>query len=96
MSDVKVFMKNMGGAGSDASGCVAPYHDHSLFMLICWDRSTFSVNTVDILYAAFPMFMYINPELGGYLLSPLFEYQDSEAYLLSYAAKNIGMPSFYV
>lgn len=53
-------------------------------------RSTLSVNTVDTLYAAFPMFMYLNPELGGYALSPLLEYQDSAAYTLSYAAKNIG------
>ncbi|EJC98591.1 DUF1793-domain-containing protein [Fomitiporia mediterranea MF3/22] len=67
-SDVKVFMKNMGGIGSDVNG----------------------VNTVDTLYAAFPLFLYLNPELGGYLLSPLLEYQDSTVYTLNYAAMNIG------
>ncbi|KAL5533554.1 hypothetical protein ACEPAG_14 [Sanghuangporus baumii] len=71
-SDVKVFMKNMGGIGSDGSG------------------STLSVNTVDTLYAAFPALLYLNPELAGYLLSPLLEYQDSSAYTLNYAARNIG------
>lgn len=51
-----------------------------------------SVNTVDTLFAAFPAFLYLNPELGGYLLSPLWELQDSSSDLLtSYAAMNIGM-----
>ncbi|KAL5536140.1 hypothetical protein ACEPAF_4245 [Sanghuangporus sanghuang] len=71
-SDVKVFMKNMGGIGSDGSG------------------TTLSVNTVDTMYAVFPALLYLNSELAGYLLSPLLEYQDSSAYTLSYAARNIG------
>lgn len=91
MSDVKVFMKNMGGAGTDSEGCVLfSYEDN---FLILYNRESYSVNTVDILYAAFPMFLYLNPELGGYLLSPLLEYQDSTAYTLDYAARNIGTPS---
>ncbi|EJC98593.1 DUF1793-domain-containing protein [Fomitiporia mediterranea MF3/22] len=52
--------------------------------------NTMSVNTVDVLYAAFPALLYFNPELGGQLLSPLLEYQDSSTYTLSYAARNIG------
>lgn len=52
--------------------------------------STLSVNTVDVLYVAFPALLYLNPELAGYLLSPLLEYQDSPAHTLSYAARNIG------
>ncbi|EJD03589.1 DUF1793-domain-containing protein [Fomitiporia mediterranea MF3/22] len=72
MWDLMVFMKNMGGFGSDATGPVS------------------SVNAVDTLYAAFPAFMYLNPDLGGYLLTPLMEYQDSSVYTLSYAARNIG------
>ena len=49
-----------------------------------------SVNTVDTLFSAFPAFLYLNPELAGYLLAPLLRYQDSSAYSLDYAAKNIG------
>ena len=49
-----------------------------------------SVNTVDTLYAAFPSLLYLNPEIAGHLLAPLLEYQDSSAYTLSFAAKNIG------
>ncbi|KAI5119765.1 hypothetical protein M0805_009236 [Coniferiporia weirii] len=73
-SDVKVFMKNMGSAGSDSDGGTMRQ----------------GVNTVDVLYAAFPAMLYLNPELGGYLLAPLLEYQDSAAYTQTYAARNIG------
>ncbi|KAI5120589.1 hypothetical protein M0805_002538 [Coniferiporia weirii] len=73
-SDVKVFMKNIGSAGSDNNGKTVQQ----------------SVNTVDVLYAAFPALLYLNPELGGYLLAPLLEYQDSNAYTQTYAAMNIG------
>ena len=52
--------------------------------------ATQSVNTVDTLFAAFPAFLYFNPELSGYLLSPLLKLQDSPAYTLDYAAKHIG------
>ena len=51
---------------------------------------TQSINTVDAMFAAFPVFLSTNPELGGYLLRPLLEYMDSSAYTLNYAAKNIG------
>ncbi|EJC98554.1 DUF1793-domain-containing protein [Fomitiporia mediterranea MF3/22] len=49
-----------------------------------------SVNNVDALYAAFPAFLYLNPEIGRCLLEPLLEFQDSPAYKLPYAARNIG------
>lgn len=52
--------------------------------------ATSGVNAVDVMYAAFPVYMYLNPELGGYLLKPLLEYQDSSLYQLPYAAQNIG------
>ncbi|KAL5519645.1 hypothetical protein ACEPAH_1328 [Sanghuangporus vaninii] len=49
-----------------------------------------SINTVDALYPAFPAFLYLNPEIGRYLLAPLLEFQNSPSYLLEYAATNIG------
>ena len=60
--------------------------------ILCRISSTWtqSVNTVDTLFAAFPAFLYLNPELAGYLLAPLLKYQDSSAYTLEYASKNIG------
>ena len=52
--------------------------------------ATSGVNAVDVMYAAFPIYLYLNPELGGYLLAPLLEYQQSGQYQLPYAAQNIG------
>lgn len=48
------------------------------------------VSAVDVLYAAFPLYMYLDPDLGAYLLEPLLEYQASDLYSLPYAARNIG------
>ncbi|KLO16074.1 DUF1793-domain-containing protein [Schizopora paradoxa] len=52
--------------------------------------SSVGINCVDILYSAFPAFMYLNSAFGRYLLEPLFNYQDSPAYTLPYAAQDIG------
>jgi hypothetical protein len=30
---------------------------------------------VDVLYAAWPIYLYTNPDLGGYALKPLLQYQ---------------------
>ncbi|KAF7428113.1 hypothetical protein PC9H_007332 [Pleurotus ostreatus] len=49
-----------------------------------------SVNNVGTLYAAFPAFLYLNPDIGGYLLAPLLEFQESKTYTLPYAAKDMG------
>ncbi|KLO07711.1 DUF1793-domain-containing protein [Schizopora paradoxa] len=48
-------------------------------------------NPVDILYAAFPAFLYLNPEIGGHLLRPLLQLQDSSLYTQAYAAQNLGV-----
>ncbi|KAI9439667.1 hypothetical protein H4582DRAFT_1850840 [Lactarius indigo] len=52
--------------------------------------STNRVNPVEVLYAAFPMFMYFDPGLGGPLLEPLLRYQSSESYTLRLAAPDAG------
>ncbi|KLO18697.1 DUF1793-domain-containing protein [Schizopora paradoxa] len=50
------------------------------------------VNAVDVLYASFPMYLYLDADLGGYLLTPLLEAQQDVAYnsKFSYAASNLG------
>ncbi|KLO07713.1 DUF1793-domain-containing protein [Schizopora paradoxa] len=48
------------------------------------------VNAVDVLYAAFPMYMYLNPNIGGYLLRPLLVAQDTPEYTQPYAAQGLG------
>lgn len=48
------------------------------------------MNAVDVLYAAMPVYLYLNPNILGYLLSPLMEYQESTQYENQYAAQDIG------
>lgn len=46
-----------------------------------------SVNSVDALYGNFPVLLYLNPELLGYLLRPILESSKTQ---LPYAPQNIG------
>ena len=48
------------------------------------------VNAVDVIYAAMPVYLYLNPNIIGYLLSPLLEYQVSQQYTNAYAAMDLG------
>ena len=51
------------------------------------------VNAVDVLFAAFPAFLYMNPDLGRYLLKPLLESQVSNGVPIgqAYAPQNLGL-----
>ena len=55
-------------------------------MLICIDSR---VNPVEHIYAAFPMFLYLNASIAGALLQPLLELQASGTNQSS-AAQDIG------
>ncbi|OCH91418.1 hypothetical protein OBBRIDRAFT_886945 [Obba rivulosa] len=52
--------------------------------------NTRRVNPVEVLYQAFPTFLYLNASFGKPLLAPLFEYQDSPQFTLQYAAADLG------
>ena len=54
------------------------------------------VNAVDLIYATSPVYLYLNPEIIGYLLRPLLEYQESPLYPNSYAAQDIGRVFYYL
>jgi len=49
-------------------------------------------NAVDVLYAGFPAFLYLNPTLGRYLLEPLLESQVSNGVPVgqAYAPQDLG------
>ena len=49
-----------------------------------------------MLYASFPMFLYLNPSLGGLLLTPLLQYQNSEPHRNPYAAPDLGQYEWYL
>ena len=47
-------------------------------------------NTVDIIYAAWPAFMYTNPAIGRYLLEPVLAYQAANPVQSGYSIHDIG------
>lgn len=80
-SDIMIFMRDVG-----QSRLVVPttsrIRKHSLIV----SRS----NPVEVMYAAFPAYLYFNATWAGYLLKPLLEYQASSQYSRSYAAPDLG------
>ncbi|KAF8518821.1 hypothetical protein BU17DRAFT_66217 [Hysterangium stoloniferum] len=48
------------------------------------------VNPVEMIYASFPAFLYLNASLAGALLEPLLEFQTSPSYSKEYAAPDLG------
>ena len=47
-------------------------------------------NTVGIIYAAWPAFLYINPAIGRYLLEPVLAYQAANPAQGGYSIHDIG------
>ncbi|KAL2129393.1 hypothetical protein VTI74DRAFT_7851 [Chaetomium olivicolor] len=52
--------------------------------------SNSDIQTVDVIFPAYPIFMYLNATLGRYLLDPLFENQESGAYPNKFAEHDLG------
>lgn len=63
----------------------------SLVLMVILLRNEISVNAVDVIYAAMPAYITLWPDLLGYLLTPLLEFQSSDQYTLPFAAQDIGM-----
>ncbi|TFK92183.1 DUF1793-domain-containing protein [Polyporus arcularius HHB13444] len=49
-----------------------------------------NTNTVDVIFPAWPLFLYTNPVIGKQLLLPLFEYQATGQYPNKWAVHDIG------
>lgn len=49
------------------------------------------MNPVEVIYASFPFFLYMNASYGGQLLAPLLEFQDSQQWTQPYAARDLGV-----
>jgi hypothetical protein len=49
-----------------------------------------NINTVDVIYATFPIFYILSPEYLKLLLSPIFDYMATDAYTKDYAVHEIG------
>ncbi|KAG6833882.1 hypothetical protein H0H87_007893 [Tephrocybe sp. NHM501043] len=49
-----------------------------------------NINTVDVIFPAWPVLMYLNPALGKYLLEGLFRYQASGLYPNKWSVHDLG------
>lgn len=49
-----------------------------------------NINTVDVIYATFPIFYILSPDYLKLLLSPVFDYMGTDAYTKDYAVHEIG------
>lgn len=49
-----------------------------------------NINTVDVIYATFPIFYVLSPDYIKLLLSPIFDYMGSSAYDQKYAVHDLG------
>jgi len=54
-------------------------------------KEAVGVNTVDVLYASFPIFLYLNAHIGEYLLSPLLVAQSTTLYTQPYASRGFSL-----
>ena len=52
---------------------------------------TQNVNTVDVIYPSWPLFVYTNATLGKQLLLPLFEYQATGQYPNQFSVHDMGL-----
>ena len=81
-SDVMMFMKDVGTSrfvlSDSLQGCISSNQHYR------------RMNPVDVLYASFPFFLYLNATYAGHLLTPLLEYQDSPQWTQPYAARDLG------
>ncbi|KAI0650358.1 DUF1793-domain-containing protein [Trametes meyenii] len=50
-----------------------------------------TVNTADLIFPAWPLFLYMNPALGKQLLLPLLQYQATGQYPNAWAAHDVGV-----
>ncbi|KAF7330323.1 DUF1793-domain-containing protein [Mycena venus] len=66
------------------------WNKSDIMMFIKEISSDGNINTVDIIYPAWPIFMYTNPTLGKYLLNGLLAYQATGQYPNAWAVHDLG------
>ncbi|KAK7061847.1 DUF1793-domain-containing protein [Favolaschia claudopus] len=55
-----------------------------------------NVNTVDVIFPSWPIFLYTNPMLGKFLLEGLFRYQASGQYPNAWSVHDLGQSPFEI
>jgi len=78
-SDIKIFVKDLGRVGVGGYVILCSYAC-SILGIDSYKMEMIRTSSVDILYASFPAYLYLNATWARYLLTPLLEYQDSPLY----------------
>jgi len=73
--------------GKDSSGV---FNKSDVLYFMKEISSDGNVNTVDVIFPAWPIFLYLNPTLGKHLLEPLFQYQASGQYPNPWSVHDMG------
>ena len=77
-NDVQAFMDLAGGSVPFTSAVIALV----IFFI--------SVNSADVMFPAFPLFLQTNPVIAGALLNPVLRWQQGGGYQNAWAAHDIG------
>ncbi|ROV92383.1 hypothetical protein VMCG_09131 [Cytospora schulzeri] len=74
-----------------AFGALAPAQGSQTYLFIKEISSDGDSNTVDVIYPAMPLFLYLNETLVKLMLDPLYENQESGQYPNTYAEHDLGV-----
>ncbi|KAG8887675.1 hypothetical protein FRB98_009184 [Tulasnella sp. 332] len=66
------------------------WNTNDIMMFLKEISSDGNVSTVDVIFPAWPVFLYVNPAFGKYLLLPLFAYQATGQYPNKWAVHDMG------
>lgn len=64
--------------------------EDKMYMFLKEISSNGNMNTVDVIYPAYPIFLYANPEFLKLVMNPLWENQEAGKYPNTYAMHDIG------
>ncbi|CAL1700859.1 unnamed protein product [Somion occarium] len=73
-----------------SKGSNGSFNTSDVLMFMKEISSDGNVNTVDVIFPAWPLFLYTNPTLGKDLLLPLFEYQATGQYPNKWSVHDMG------
>ncbi|KAK7739143.1 hypothetical protein SLS53_005779 [Cytospora paraplurivora] len=72
-------------------GATAPAQGNQTYLFLKEISSDGDSNTVDVIYPALPLFLYLNETLVKLMLDPLYENQESGDYPNTYAEHDLGV-----
>ncbi|KAG8722947.1 hypothetical protein FRC09_005472 [Ceratobasidium sp. 395] len=66
------------------------YDTNDIFVYLKEISSDGNMNTIDVVFPAWPVYLYLNPDFGKRLLAPIFTYQRSGLYPNKWSVHDLG------